>query len=468
MKRMKLLLLITMISVFLIACGANTAKCNGSGESSPSLQAEKAIHSNAAPEKDADADNPLPENKTVAPEGDAISDYTNLFTSSYKSGRILDRNGALINGDDYVSDFIPIKKGDIIRIKDPGNSFLQHGTRIALYKSKDDSADGIARTLDQILGDSIYGNLAITEDIIIWDTTNIRYHHWNDFAYLRVTVKSTDSIITLNQQLTQNDKDPSIFNNVEETQKKPLSGKRIVCFGDSLFGMHRGTDSTPAIIGQNTGAVVYNVGFGGCRMSIHPTEGYAAFSMWALAKAIADNDWTSQDMQVTSGSDYFPEQLDLLKAIDFNSIDIIVIHYGTNDFTAGGGINIDNPNDHDDYTTLCGALRYSIEKLLTNYPHLQIVISLPVYRFWKDEDQITYAEDYVRHGHTLSDFVESLRSTAAEYDLPVIDGYYEMGINRHNASEYLYDGTHLNEAGRKLFADFISHQLLAGSSTEQN
>ena len=243
---------------------------------------------------------------------------------------------------------------------------------------------------------------------------------------------------------------------------KALYGKKVVCFGDSLFGMYRGSDSATAFVEQETGANVYNVGFGGCRMSVHPSNGYAAFSMWALAKAIAENNWTTQDAQASSGSSYFPEQLALLKSIDFDDVDIAVIHYGTNDFGAGNVILLDNENDHDDYNTLCGALRYSIEKLLGAYPQLRIFVSLPVYRYWTSDGATTYAESYTnKNGNILPEFVEALRNTASEYNLPVIDGYYGLGINKANASEFLSDGTHHNETGRERFGRYIGQSLIA-------
>lgn len=242
---------------------------------------------------------------------------------------------------------------------------------------------------------------------------------------------------------------------------KPLYGKTVVCFGDSLFGMYRGADSAPAFAAVETGATVHNVGFGGCRMAVHPTNGYAAFSMWALAKAIAENDWATQDAQASSGSVYFPEQLALLKSIDFSKVDIVVIHYGTNDFASGDGIQIDNTSDHDDYNTLCGALRYSIEKLLGKYPKLRIHVSLPVYRYWVDDSTTTYAETYLnKNKKTLPDFVEAMRSVAAEYNLPVIDGYYMLGINKANAPTFLSDGTHHNVTGRERFGRFIGKNLM--------
>ena len=240
----------------------------------------------------------------------------------------------------------------------------------------------------------------------------------------------------------------------------PLTGKTIVCFGDSLFGMYRGSGSTPSYVAKRTGAIVHNVGFGGCRMSVHPTTGYAAFSMWALAKAIAENDWTTQDAEASSGSDYFPEQLALLKSIDFNSVDAVVVHYGTNDFT--GNVGIDNTSNQTDYNTLCGALRYSVEKLLTAYPHLRIFVSVPAFRYWEASGTVHISDTYTNSSSkTLVDFVEALINVAKEYNLPVIDSYYGLGINKTNASIFLADGVHHNVEGRKRFGGYIGSRIIA-------
>ena len=244
--------------------------------------------------------------------------------------------------------------------------------------------------------------------------------------------------------------------------KSLIDGKTVVCFGDSLFGMYRGDDSAPAFVAQETGATVHNVGFGGCRMATHYLDGYKAFSMWALAKAIAEDDWTDQDAQAASGSAYFPEQLELLKSIDFSKVDMAVIHYGTNDFAAASdSYQIDNEADPDDYTTLCGALRYSLDKLLGAYPQLRIFVSLPCYRYWTGDDgTVTYSDTYTNAiGKTLPDFAEALRKVAMEYNLPVIDSYYGLGVNKINAATYLSDGTHHNATGRERFGRYIGAAL---------
>ena len=247
---------------------------------------------------------------------------------------------------------------------------------------------------------------------------------------------------------------------VYATPNLASGSQNTVCFGDSLFGMYRGDDSAPAYARQIAGGIVENVGFGGCRMSVHPTHGYAEFSMWALAKAVAENDFTAQDQYASSGQDYFADQLAILKDINWNATENVVIHYGTNDFQ--GGVPLDDATHSNDYNTICGALRYSIEKLLTAYPHLKIFVSLPVFRYWTEGGVTTYSDTKTNSNDiTLPEVCKALNNVAYEYGLPVIDGYNGLGVNKVNASYYYTDGTHHNDKGRKRFGNFIGRNLVS-------
>ena len=239
----------------------------------------------------------------------------------------------------------------------------------------------------------------------------------------------------------------------EGTAALPLAGKTVVCFGDSLFGMYTGDTSAPAYVAKRTGATVYNVGFSGCRMSQHPYSSHNPFCMYALATAIASGDWSLQDANAASGSANFPDQLAILKGIDFAEVDAIVTHYGTNDFSAGGGgVKIDNADNPKDTATVCGALRYSIETLLNAYPELQIFVSVPAFR----TDMTANSS-----GVKLTDYVDAIANTAKEYNLPVIDSYYGLGINQINAPTFLADGVHHNIAGRKRLGYYIGSCMIA-------
>ena len=241
-----------------------------------------------------------------------------------------------------------------------------------------------------------------------------------------------------------------------------LAGKKIVNFGDSIFGNARPPKDVSTFLAKKTGAEVLNCAFGGCRMSSH-TGHWDCFSMYRLADAIANNDYSLQEdaLNYDDRVSYAEEPLALIKSTDFSTVDIVTISYCTNDFT--GGNKIDNEENPLDTTTLGGALRYSIEKLLTAYPNLKIFILSATYRFWKDdndeftEDSNTYLN---KHGKTLIEYNAKLAEVASEYNLPFVDNY-NIGIGKFNRYQYfpVTDGTHHNETGRRLIASHLAKEL---------
>ncbi len=385
--------------------------------------------------------------------------------TGYKSGVYLNSAGEELSGTGMVtSGYIPVKKGDIIRIKDTSRVNIDTTLVMALTAAKAGTAN-CGKTINAIQSSALYGTVTVSGNVVTWDTSGIGYYFWDNFAWLRVTTHSADAIVTVNEEITdtvttQNVLKPSVKvkkANVDFDIASPLlSGKTVVCFGDSIFGMTRDTTSVPAWAAAFTGAKVYNVGFGGCRMAVHPTSGYAAFSMWALADAVATGTYTTQDAQASSGADYFVQQLAVLKGIDFGSVDMAVIHYGTNDFT--GNVAIDNADDDDDTSTLCGALRYALRKIQTAYPKIRVFISLPIYRKWDSVGAESYTNG---NGKTLREFGTALAGVADEFNCPCIDGYKALGINTANASAFLADGTHLNEYGRQVFGEYIGGCLIS-------
>lgn len=260
---------------------------------------------------------PLQESDIVTETTEVLPSYTNQIAAvGYEANAQLDMTGAVVSGTSFVSGFIPVKKGDVIRVKDPSASTFSTGFVFALYKADKATGNNIGRYINTIQSNTTYGTATISGNVLTWDTSTVGYYFWSDFAYLRVTTNSADSIVTVNEEIAETTQtvktlkseikvSKSSFN--FETSPAMLADRKIVVFGDSLIGMTRDQTSVTAYAAAYTGAKVYNVGFGGCRMSTHPTSGYAAFSMWALADAITTNTWTTQDAQASSGADYFPE-----------------------------------------------------------------------------------------------------------------------------------------------------------------
>ena len=251
----------------------------------------------------------------------------------------------------------------------------------------------------------------------------------------------------------------------EAEKNDRFKGKKMVCFGDSITGNTLEPDDYPSIIAKEMGMTVYNVGFGGCRMASHPAAEYNAFSMYKLADAIAANSFSEQTGTGAAAS--IPnkdKRLETLMNIDWDTIDFISIFYGTNDIA--GDVPIDNNSNKLDTYYFGGALRYSIEKILTKYPHIKILLLTPIYRYFdgegidSDEKKFSSDEGSTRNAN-FTDWGDKLKEIAEEYKLPYIDMYRTLGINKINRLHYFNanDGTHPNSVGQLLIGNKIAGNL---------
>lgn len=237
----------------------------------------------------------------------------------------------------------------------------------------------------------------------------------------------------------------------------PLMGKKILCLGDSIFGMKN--TEVSEFFKSITKANVYNCALGGTRMAQHE-EGWDNWSMYRFAHSIANNDWAIQEngLSHTNVPPFAEERLAFIKTLDFNDIDVITINHGTNDWS--GSITLDNDSNPLDTTTYMGALRYSIETILTAYPHLKIVVLSPCWRYWKDADGNFTNDSNTRTntlGEALVSYVSKGKEVAESYQLDWVD-LYHIGFNKLTASIYFpsTDTTHPNNTGRLAIAKKMS------------
>ncbi|QSR12820.1 BppU family phage baseplate upper protein [Lactococcus sp. LG606] len=221
----------------------------------------------------------------------------------------------------------------------------------------------------------------------------------------------------------------------------PLKNKKIVMFGDSIIDL----GTIPSEIKTLSGATeVYNVGFGGCTMT--PTDtiggGYDKFSMHALATAVLANDFTAQTTLATTTLGGFLAHLNTLKAIDFATIDICFISYGTNDF----GFNVNSGTaDVVSNLTVAGAMKEVVNKLQSKNPNMEIIFTTPVYRADKFLNTLNLP---------LSVYADTIKSTAGRLGTKVIDLHTCSGINEFNYTTLLKaaDKLHPVAAGNTLMA----------------
>lgn len=397
---------------------------------------------------------------------EGVSAITNLLSGTY-TNKVMTANGLTYEDNANYRTWdneIPCKQGDTLyRLNTGGISF------ICEY-----DASGKALNNGGNYRYAITAGVASTT-IKHANTAFIRICEQKAVAEMQVWSKSPVSqYVESGKTLYDFTQNPMYADIVGKIGALPLTGKKIVNFGDSIFGNKRDTNNTTdksisKMIAEKTGATVYNAGFGGCRMTKSDLSN-SAFSMVQLAESIASGDWSAQDKIISLNLDYIPayfsETVAMLKGIDFTDIDIVTISYGTNDYTA----NVYITGDEETAPTkqnYCfnDALRYSVEKLLTAFPHLKIFIISPMWRWFIENGKFSYDSDDEQSvntiGYKLTDYVAACESVSKELHLPCLDTYFDLGINRYNYLRYFNatDGTHHNANGRELIAGYIASKL---------
>ena len=69
---------------------------------------------------------------------------------------------------------------------------------------------------------------------------------------------------------------------------------------------------------------------------------------------------------------------------------------------------------------------------------------------------------------TLFDYKGTCNYIANEMQVEFFNAYQDLGIDGYTADEYLEDGIHLTEAGRKLYADALAKRILSIEETKNN
>ena len=219
-------------------------------------------------------------------------------------------------------------------------------------------------------------------------------------------------------------------------------------------------------IWEKTGAEVDKIGIGGTTMSNHGNSpDYSKLSFYSLAKAISTGIYTEQETAVaniytaSSGLTDLNAWLTKFKAIDWNTINYIIMRYGTNDHAMNNQIGIIGRTNFDT-STYIGAFNQGMKDILTAYPHIRIFVATPLWRYSPnigvggDSDLVPNA-----NGDYLTDFVDALEEVAGLNHLPFYDYYRKSGINSYTNTHYLSDQTHLNDAGSLLIGEIDSNFL---------
>nr|CDF66404.1 hypothetical protein [Yersinia similis] len=205
------------------------------------------------------------------------------------------------------------------------------------------------------------------------------------------------------------------------------------------------------------GGSVLNCGISGTTISQNSGE-FDYLSLHCLSKSINNGNWDevkSACERLAAGElrqDY-RSTADKLSLIDWNSVNYLILFYGTNDFS--NNLPIGNENDFQ-IDTLVGAINYSIKKIHSKYPKIKIIFVSPIWRArFLDGDDKESDTNPNKKGIFLINYVDSIIKTSLSNKIPCIDMYRTSGINKYNYTSFLSDGIHPTEGGEERIADKI-------------
>lgn len=374
---------------------------------------------------------------------DLDRDYNLLPPDGYTVGKIITSEGVIANdATNVLSDYIPIdpaqgyicnwaKTASII----PGNSGMTGSVDCFIrYCFCFFDAD---KNVIPFTGDVKAASKAIPENA----------------AYIRVCTKSEEAY-KIARLIYGNYQSQPVIRLVEHVKTKQdrldspntgFEGFKMVMFGDSIThgSLTTGDDGVSYVDYANDvlRSNILNVGFGGTRMT-YSLSGAGLFCFYNLCNCItsdSDDRWDALDAYLLENATYAPH-LARLKQIDWSTVSAVGLLYGANDFTSNTPVGTDYNEDTSKYD---GACAYGLKKLLTKYPHLQVIIFAPFDRETTQSSASTMTDVQANsQGLYMRDYAESLKNVQKRFHCPVIMTGENFGVNVYNIMKYTLDGTH--------------------------
>ncbi len=253
----------------------------------------------------------------------------------------------------------------------------------------------------------------------------------------------------------------------EEDQIEPEGkGLQLVFLGDSIFDNNRDGTGIPYLTAVQCDADVFNLAIGGSSASLEWGE-YGELDTWSsngfcgVVNAMQGRISTS----VFEGT-RAKEILDNPN-VDYSQTDYFIVEYGTNDFFRA--VSQSDPEMAYNLHTYAGALRYGVDALKDIAPDATIILCSPCYAQFYHDGYMVGDGNVTNPGNgTLFDYKGTCNYVANEAQVEFFNAYQDLGIDSYTADDYLEDGVHLTEEGRKLYADALAHMILSIEETKNN
>lgn len=148
--------------------------------------------------------------------------------------------------------------------------------------------------------------------------------------------------------------------------------------------------------------------------------------------------------------------------IDFSAADLVTLAYGVNDWKYDATLGSLSSVSGDG--TICGNMKYCIEKILDDNPLAKMIIILPLNCWGTTKNYGDYSTNYglgyaFEHSGTLEQVCDAMKQVAAFYGIEVIDLAHTSTVNRVTLPYCLDDGVHPNIAAHEQLGHEIAARL---------
>jgi len=247
----------------------------------------------------------------------------------------------------------------------------------------------------------------------------------------------------------------------------------VLCLGNDTFADDRDdSDNLASILSRelakklkdtdkNKGqseAVVYNGSFAATTVSneahfISDDTLSDLFNLYWVVNSLCQQDFTLQENALlkVKGDGHYSETVEMLKGLDMDKIDTLVIFYDALDYQLARTVT--DPNSKMDTSTYIGAMSSALKLFKETYPYVRIIVMSPTFIQFIDEDGAAQSGDTWDVGNgSIPNYLLHLIDTTQDYGVSILDNYYGS-VTVDNYEDYLKDASHLNKKGRKLIAE---------------
>ncbi len=278
------------------------------------------------------------------------------------------------------------------------------------------------------------------------------------------TASSTASSVAGEEEEADPEETDEVSAEEEPEEEDDTDYLEVLFLGDSLFAQGRddGTDIASVTEGaiRDADCKIYNLAIGGSAAALKGDENGMSLDNWTSSCFLGMAYLVAGKIGTSDFDKYHPEIMKTFYQMDREKLDYIVVDYGVNDFLSGSKIGEYEPDRSPDYSYFVNAYGLALDTLREACPQATILACTPCYSqfFGKDGAYLGDGNTVFNGYGNLANYVGLVEYCVSQTEGVVyLDMYHgeRMNLDAYTAEDYLLDGIHLTERGRRVYGNVI-------------